>query len=155
MKYPESHLGARPALSRKNKDPEFRKRRKLCDWPVAHPGVLDGCCDYLGNWLSYWSTKSESLKCLQMVGLGRIEEDGSQLHWVEEGGGGSRCPCSPGWEVPQAGWGWSSQGLALSSTGSDRPPTAQSSDVWSDSELEAWQLTASYLVFLPLTKIQV
>lgn len=42
VKYTESHLGGRPALPRKNKDTEFRKRRKFRDWPVAHPEVLDG-----------------------------------------------------------------------------------------------------------------
>lgn len=47
-KYPESHVGGKPTLPRKNKDTEFKKR-ELCDRPLAHPEVLDGFCDYLVN----------------------------------------------------------------------------------------------------------
>lgn len=149
MEYPESHLWGNPTLPRKNRDTKFKKR-KLCDWPVAHPEVLKGFCDYL-----------ELTKVPEVPPNGEVDED-LQKRAATMGGGwvevGVEAHAPWAWGLLQAGWGWSTQGLVLLSTGTGEPSTIQSPFrclewLWASGQHSH---PSSFLLcfFLPLMKLE-
>lgn len=129
IKYSQSHLWERPTLSRKSKDTKFKKR-KLCDWPVAHPEVLKGFCGYLVNWRNCCE-----IKVPEMPPRGEVAEDrGKRAAAVGEGWVGVWVESSLGPDSPVGRLRTEHPGPSSSVHGARWASTIRSPNAWSDSQ---------------------